>query len=366
MRHEQVNKGQVELRGVSKSYGSVDALIDATLTVRADESVAILGPSGSGKSTMLGILAGFIEADAGDVLFDGHRMNDVPTHKRDIGMVFQRYALFPNQTVFENLAFPLRIRNRPDVEIRRSVTEILELVGLSQHCERYPAALSGGQAQRVALARALVFTPRVLLMDEPLGALDRQLRTGLQVEIRRIQRSAGVPSIYVTHDQEEAMHLADRIVLIHEGRIVADDNPKSLYHHPRTVWSARFLGSACILEVQCTGSETGDRIAVAGTGAEGVCTDVHGLGASEGVLGLVLRPEEGRVMNEEEKPEEGVTVEGTVLLSAFLGARQSVILRCLDGTEISVEISGRDAAPEQGARIRCFWPAHAAAVAELS
>lgn len=361
-----MNRSQVELRGVSKSYGSVNALIDANLTVHADESVAILGPSGSGKSTLLGILAGFIEADSGDVLFHGNRMNDVPTHKRDIGMVFQRYALFPNQTVFENLAFPLKIRNRPEEKVRRSVTEILELVGLSQHGDRYPAALSGGQAQRVALARALVFTPRVLLMDEPLGALDRQLRTGLQVEIRRIQRTANVPSIYVTHDQEEAMHLADRIVLIHEGRIVADDSPRSLYHHPKTVWSARFLGSACVLEVHSTGHQSDDRIKVTGDGAKGVCTDAHELGASAGLLGLVLRPEEGRVLKDGETPEDGVTVEGTVILSTFLGARQSVILRCLDGTEISVEISGRDTAPEQGVRIRCFWPADAAVVAELS
>tara|TARA_X000001036_G_scaffold285528_2_gene265270 strand:- start:652 stop:1758 length:1107 start_codon:yes stop_codon:yes gene_type:complete len=358
--------GQVELRNVSKSYGSVKALIGANLKVRRDESVAILGPSGSGKSTLLGILAGFIEADGGDVLFGTSLVNTVPTHKRDVGMVFQRYALFPNQTVFENLAFPLMIRKRPEDEIKRQVEKTLDLVGLSQLADRYPGALSGGQAQRVALARSLVFTPRVLLMDEPLGALDRQLRTGLQVEMRRIQQAAGVPSIYVTHDQEEAMHLADRIILIHEGRIVADSSPQELYQYPRSVWSANFLGSACIFRIDETKVQSDKTIVVSGEGASGTATDTYMLGANSTPLGLVLRPEDGRLINGQDVADsgKGVIVEGEVILTTFLGARQSILIRGANGKSLNIEISGRDIAPEIGARVQCFWPTKVAVVAE--
>jgi putative spermidine/putrescine transport system ATP-binding protein len=357
--------GRVELRGVAKSYGSVRALIDADLVVRPDESVAILGPSGSGKSTLLGVLAGFIEADRGDVMFGDIRMNDVPTHKRGVGMVFQRYALFPNQTVFENLAFPLKLRKVPAAEIERRVNGTLDLVGLASLGGRYPAALSGGQAQRVALARALVFTPRVLLMDEPLGALDRQLRAGLQVEIRRIQQSAGVPSIYVTHDQEEAMHLADRIVLIHGGRIVADSTPRALYQYPRTVWSANFLGSACILPVDRATTRADGMVAVSAGPAAGIAHDPHELAGTGKRLGLVLRPEEGRPSGGAgEDGTTGIVVDGAVVLTTFLGARQRVLVRCPNGAEVSVEISGRDDTPASGSWVRCLWPAGTAVIAE--
>lgn len=366
MHRAEVEDNHVRLRCVSKAYGSVHALIDTDLTVRSDESVAILGPSGSGKSTMLGILAGFIEADSGDVYFGSTRMNDVPTHKRGIGMVFQRYALFPNQTVFENLAFPLKIRRLPASEIERKVTEALHLVGLSKMSNRHPAALSGGQAQRVALARALVFTPRVLLMDEPLGALDRQLRAGLQVEMRRIQRSAGVPSIYVTHDQEEAMHLADRLVLIRDGRIIADSSPRTLYQFPRTLWEANFLGSASTRPIDSYRTRSQGRVAVAAGSATGIATDVHGLAKENAPLGLVLRPEEGRLVNaDDQRAEDGVTIEGNVVLVTFLGARQKLLIRSDDGTEVSLEVSGRDTIPDQGARVRCFWSAETAVVAAI-
>lgn len=355
----------VALRGVAKSYGAINALAAVDLTVRSDESVAILGPSGSGKSTLLGILAGFIQPDRGDVMFGDMRMNDVPTHKREIGMVFQRYALFPNHTVYDNLAFPLRIRKLAAAEIEKRVAGALDLVGLSDYGSRYPAALSGGQAQRVALARALVFTPRMLLMDEPLGALDRQLRTGLQAEIRRIQQASGVPSVYVTHDQEEAMYLADRIVLIHHGRIVADSSPKILYQFPRTVWSANFLGSACVLDVDRAVRRADGLVEVDGDCANGVAEDPHELAGSGKKLGLVLRPEDGRLIDQAgDTDNSGILVEGTVVLTTFLGARHQVLFRCAQGTEVTVELPGREGAPATGSRVRCLWPARTATLAE--
>ena len=211
--------GSLELRDLCKSYGDVHAVDHVSLTVAAGEFVTLLGPSGSGKTTTLGMIAGLAKPSSGGILLDGKRLDPLPPYKRDLGVVFQNYALFPHMTVARNVAFPLEMRRLPKSEIAGRVARVLEQVGLDRHGDRYPKQLSGGQQQRVALARAMVFEPRILLMDEPLGALDRKLREQMQVEIMRLHRETGVSVVYVTHDQDEALMMSDRIAVFNHGRI---------------------------------------------------------------------------------------------------------------------------------------------------
>ncbi len=239
---------QVEVIGANKRYGTVAALDDVSLKFVDGEFFGLLGPSGSGKTTLLRSIAGFIELDSGQVLLDGEDIGPIPVHKRDIGMVFQNYALFPHMTVFDNVAFGLSVRKMPAGEIKQRVDEILGLVRLAGLQERKPKQLSGGQQQRVALARALVTRPKVLLLDEPLGALDKHLREEMQVELRRIQREVGITTIFVTHDQEEAMTLSDRIAIMSQGKIEQLGAPLEVYEHPTNRFAAGFLGVANFLE----------------------------------------------------------------------------------------------------------------------
>jgi putative spermidine/putrescine transport system ATP-binding protein len=205
--------GALELLNLHKNYGPVQAVGDVSLAIAAGEFVTLLGPSGSGKTTTLSMIAGLTEPTSGSILLDGRPLDPLPPYRRDIGVVFQDYALFPHMTVARNVAFPLEMRRKPRAEVSRSVARALAQVGLSQYGERYPRQLSGGQQQRVALARAMVFEPRLLLMDEPLGALDRKLREQMQVEIMRLHRELGVSIVYVTHDQDEALMMSDRIAV---------------------------------------------------------------------------------------------------------------------------------------------------------
>jgi spermidine/putrescine ABC transporter ATP-binding subunit len=239
---------QVEVIGVQKRYGVLAALDNVSLKFVDGEFFGLLGPSGSGKTTLLRAIAGFIELDQGQVLLDGEDIGPIPVHRRDIGMVFQNYALFPHMTVFDNVAFGLSVRKLASDEIKRRVDEILGLVRLGGLQARKPKQLSGGQQQRVALARALVTRPKVLLLDEPLGALDKHLREEMQVELRRIQREVGITTIFVTHDQEEAMTLSDRIAIMNQGGIVQLGAPLEVYEHPSNRFAAGFLGAANFLE----------------------------------------------------------------------------------------------------------------------
>src|SRR5258708_7968676 len=238
----------LELRNLSKAFGGVRAVDDISLDVPAGAFVSLLGPSGSGKTTTLNLIAGFLTADAGDILLDGRSVADVPSHKRNIGMVFQSYSLFPHMTVAENVAFPLRMRTKLSrQEARQRVAEMLALVQLSHLSARYPRQLSGGQQQRVAMARALVSHPRLLLMDEPLGALDKKLREQMQVEIKRIHRSVGTTVIYVTHDQTEALTMSDLVVVMHQALLVHVGSPRVLYEAPANLFVADFLGDSNLL-----------------------------------------------------------------------------------------------------------------------
>ncbi|OZI38182.1 ABC transporter ATP-binding protein [Bordetella genomosp. 10] len=238
---------ELALTGIHKRYGNAVALPEVDLTVARGEFCTLLGASGSGKTTLLKIIAGFESPDAGAVQIGGRDVTHMPISERNIGMVFQNYALFPHMSVFENVAFALRMRRLNADDIRRRVLEALDLVSLTALQDRKPGALSGGQQQRVALARALVFTPDILLMDEPLGALDKNLRQAIQLQLRRLHQDLGLTVVFVTHDQEEAMNLSDRIVILEQGRIVEAGTPETLYRRPASAFVAGFLGECNFL-----------------------------------------------------------------------------------------------------------------------
>ncbi len=245
------------LTAVSKHFGDVLAVNNVSLTVEKGEFVSLLGPSGCGKSTLLRIVAGFEPPDAGSILLDGADVTHVPPHRRPVNLVFQSYALFPHLNVYENVAFGLRRKRMPRGEISQLVEQFLDLVSLRELSARYPAQLSGGQQQRVALARALVNRPKVLLLDEPLAALDLKLRKRMQLELKSLQRELGISFIYVTHDQEEALALSDRIAVMNHGRVLQFGGAREVYDNPRSEFVAKFLGEANILrgEVHRSGAE---------------------------------------------------------------------------------------------------------------
>jgi putative spermidine/putrescine transport system ATP-binding protein len=239
----------LSLQHLKKDYGgAVLAVDDVSLSIEKGEFVTFLGPSGSGKTTTLMMIAGFERASGGEIMLSGRSIDPIPPHRRNIGVVFQNYALFPHMSVAKNVGFPLRMRRVPKAKIATRVGRILEIVGLSAHAEAEPRRLSGGQQQRVALARALVFEPDVLLLDEPLGALDKNLREQMQLEIRRIHNELGVTTIYVTHDQTEAMTMSDRIAVFNRGQIEQVDVPLKLYHAPATAFVAGFVGDNNVLD----------------------------------------------------------------------------------------------------------------------
>jgi spermidine/putrescine ABC transporter ATP-binding subunit len=247
----------LEVRSVAKNFGTVAALRDISLTLERGEFLTMLGPSGSGKTTTLRIIAGFLRPDGGEVFINGTNVVDIPPHRRNIGMVFQDYALFPHMTVRDNVAFPLEARGIKPAERRTQADEMLEIVGLGTFGDRHPRQLSGGQQQRVALARALVFKPDLVLLDEPLAALDKKLRGSMQLEIMRIVRQLGTTVISVTHDQEEALVMSDRIAVFDHGRLAQVGSPRELYERPASEFVADFVGEANLLRACVGRSEKG-------------------------------------------------------------------------------------------------------------
>ncbi|HWA28805.1 MAG TPA: ABC transporter ATP-binding protein [Lacunisphaera sp.] len=237
----------IELRGVTKRFGGFTAVNNVSLTVNAGEFLTLLGPSGCGKTTLLRLLAGFETPDEGAVLLDGEDVSHVPPYRRSVNQVFQSYALFPHLSVHDNVSFGLRMKNVPAAEAEERVREALATVSLAEQAEKRPHQMSGGQRQRVALARAIVCRPKVLLLDEPLSALDAKLRHGMQLELKRLQRKLGLTFLFVTHDQEEALTMSDRIAIINQGRIEQLGNASDIYHRPRTPFAADFIGQANLL-----------------------------------------------------------------------------------------------------------------------
>ncbi|MDB6051254.1 MAG: spermidine/putrescine transporter ATP-binding protein [Pseudomonas sp.] len=290
-----LNDVLVSFRGVQKSYDGENLIVkDLNLEIRKGEFLTLLGPSGSGKTTSLMMLAGFETPTAGEIQLAGRSINNVPPHKRDIGMVFQNYALFPHMTVSENLAFPLSVRGLNKSDLADRVKRSLSMVQLDPFAHRYPAQLSGGQQQRVALARALVFEPQLVLMDEPLGALDKQLREHMQMEIKHLHQRLGVTVVYVTHDQGEALTMSDRVAVFHQGEIQQIAPPRTLYEEPKNTFVANFIGENNRLNGNLI-SRTGDRCIVAlarGEKVEALAVNVGEIGAP---VTLSIRPERVRV-----------------------------------------------------------------------
>ena len=289
----EANAGEVlvSFRGVQKSYDGETLIVkDLNVDIRKGEFLTLLGPSGSGKTTSLMMLAGFETPTAGEIQLGGRSINHVPPHKRDIGMVFQNYALFPHMTVAENLAFPLSVRKLTRAAITEKVKNALGMVQLDAYAQRYPAQLSGGQQQRVALARALVFEPQLVLMDEPLGALDKQLREHMQMEIKHLHQRLGVTVVYVTHDQGEALTMSDRVAVFHQGEIQQIAPPRELYEEPRNTFVANFIGENNRLTGRLL-SHTGQRCVVRLPGGEQVEALAVNVGQAGDDVTLSIRPE---------------------------------------------------------------------------
>lgn len=314
----------LSIRGAAKSFGETAVLRDIDLDVQEGEFISLLGPSGCGKTTTLNIVAGFITPDKGDVVIGGRRVNDVPVHLRDLGMVFQGHALFPHMNCFDNVAFGLRMRKQGDAQIRSQVNETLALVHLDGFEQRFPRELSGGQQQRVGLARALVVKPRVLLLDEPLSNLDAKLRRAMQVELRAIHTKVRTTMIYVTHDQEEALTLSDRIAVMQGGRIEQIDTPEGIYLRPRTRFVADFIGSTSFVEGKVIAvSRGGIEVEIDGAHHVQVATDrAVELGS---VVQLGVRADRIRLASAEPAAMQGRGLAGTVVDRVFAGSSYRVI-----------------------------------------
>ncbi|HSB77548.1 MAG TPA: ABC transporter ATP-binding protein, partial [Candidatus Methylomirabilis sp.] len=320
----------LELRNLEKTFGAVRAVNDISLRIERGEFVTLLGPSGCGKTTTLRMVAGLEQPTAGSIIIQGQRVEGVPAYRRNVNTVFQNYALFPHMTVFDNVAFGLTVKRHARDEIRRRVEEILARIKLPGFAGRRPFQLSGGQQQRVALARALVNNPAILLLDEPLGALDLKLRKEMQLELKRIQRDVGITFVYVTHDQEEALTLSDRIVIMSHGRIEQIGTPIEVYQRPRTRFVADFVGVSNFIQgtVQAT-RETGVTVAVGTLGA--VCApSSEALPAGAPVL-LCVRPESLVLARERAECREN-TLEATIEEMIYLGPIVQVVVRLKDGT----------------------------------
>jgi putative spermidine/putrescine transport system ATP-binding protein len=330
----------ISLQKLSKTYaGGAVGVSDVSLDIMRGTFVSLLGPSGSGKTTTLMMLAGFEEPDSGRVVIEGHDMAGVPPYERNLGMVFQNYALFPHMTVGDNISFPLEVRGRSRAERAAAVDRALALVQLDGYAGRYPRQLSGGQQQRVALARALVYDPPVLLMDEPLGALDKKLRRHMQVELKALQRKLGITVVYVTHDQEEAMSMSDVIAVMHGGAVAQFGSPADLYARPRSVFVADFLGETNFLDAR--------QLATAGYDpahlplAAGRPADLYS-----------LRPEAIRLVGAESAP-----VVASVANRVFLGDCERIEVTLAGGTRLWLRAQAdSSAAPvTEGQKVGLAW-----------
>jgi spermidine/putrescine transport system ATP-binding protein len=344
-------RNAIELRGIRKTYGSDTALATMDLDIRDGEFFCLLGPSGCGKTTTLNIIGGFVEPSSGIVRIGAADVTKLPPNRRPVNTVFQSYALFPHLTVIDNVAFGLRMARIPKTERRAQAQAALDLVGLTTFSERAVSQLSGGQAQRVAIARALVNKPKVLLLDEPLGALDLKLRKRLQTELSIIQRQVGTTFVFVTHDQEEAMALADRIAIMNDGRIEQIGTPEEIYRHPISRFAADFIGESNILH----GHRLGDAFILENNTPVPLPHNAPG-----SVTSLVVRPEALRV-------DPSGFLAATVLSHAYLGSTSRLVME-LENTDMRVtstlndhDLSALNGGPlEPGQRVRLSWSQHAA------
>ncbi len=338
--------------GLSKSYGAVTALKPTDLQVAAGELMTILGPSGSGKTTLLQIVCGLAEPTAGRLFIDGKDQTHTPVHRRHIGVVFQNYALFPHLTVEENVSFPLQMRRLAAADLRRRVADALEMVGLGAMRARFPRELSGGQQQRVALARCFVYRPSLILMDEPLGALDRKLRETMQIEIKRLHRDTGATILFVTHDQEEALALSDRICLMNDGRVAQVGSPQEIYEQPCSSFVAGFIGLSNALRGRI--GATGDRLETP-DGAFAIPPPMRALAAPGQEATLVVRPE-----HVELGEPAADRVSGTVVETVYAGAETRVFVALASGAVVTLRWPAGQRAVALGETVSVGWPAQRA------
>ena len=316
----------IEFKNIRKSFGDKCVLDDVSLSIRQGEFVTILGPSGCGKTTLLRILAGFGSADSGDVLINGENITDVPPHLRPVNTVFQRYALFPHLDVYENIAFGLKLQKTPVDEIDKKVRKVLKMVSMTDYEDRDVESLSGGQQQRVAIARAIVNQPKVLLLDEPLAALDLKMRKDMQIELKEMHRKLGITFVYVTHDQEEALTLSDTIVVMNEGKIQQIGTPTDIYNEPQNSFVADFIGESNILN----GRMVKDKL-VEFVGHEFECVD-EGFGEDVAV-DVVVRPEDIYIMNRID----GAELSGKVKSCTFKGVHYEMFVDTDKGYELMIQ-----------------------------
>ena len=325
---------EIEIRGISKKYKNVKVLEDVNLKINQGDFLTILGPSGAGKTTLLKMIAGFEQPESGEIYVDGEDILKKPVHKRNIGMLFQNYALFPHMTVRENIAYPLKIRKMKKQDIEEKVLEILKYIQLEKFAERYPRQLSGGQQQRVALGRAIVFKPRVLLLDEPLGALDKQLRKQMQLEIKRMHEDMGLTTISVTHDQEEALTMSTKVCVMKNGMIAQVSTPERIYSKPKNVFVATFIGEANIINTKVKDSK-GDLRCVELFGKD-VWVEKGPYYLEKNVeTSVVIRPEKIHLVNEEY---DGLKFGGLVQETIYIGDILKIKMRMDNGDTVDLKI----------------------------
>jgi spermidine/putrescine ABC transporter ATP-binding subunit len=358
----------VELRHIAKSFAAgMAAVDDLSLELESGELISLLGPSGCGKTTTLRIIGGFISPDAGRVFLKGRDVTDLPPEKRDVGMVFQSYALFPHMTVARNVSYGLRMRRIPAAEANRRVAEALELVRLTGLADRYPAQLSGGQQQRVALARAIVIRPSVLLLDEPLSNLDAKLRQGMRFEIRQLQRRLGITTLFVTHDQEEALTLSDRVAVMNQGRIAQIGTPQDIYRNPRSLFIAEFIGEVNLIEGVIAFADTcGIKLTMA-AGWEAFASAGADVNVGSRAV-IAVRPENVHVFELDDATSQQFAnrAAGVIEATTYLGPSTILHIRLTGGALVQArrnndELASRNAelAVEPGDRVFVCWHASA-------
>ncbi len=340
----------VEIEGVNKIYGSNHVVKDLNLSIEEGEFLTLLGSSGCGKTTTLRMIAGFEEPTSGTIMVEGERVEEKEPFERNVNTVFQSYALFPHKTIYDNIAYGLKMKKVPKAEIRERVTEMMEMVQLSGFEKRYPSQLSGGQKQRVAIARALINRPRVLLLDEPLGALDLKLRKQMQLELKRLQKKLNITFIYVTHDQEEALTMSDRIAVMHDGIIDQLASPTEIYEHPATKFVATFIGETNIYDGCITRIEDGIAAMTLENGAVSVkCPEDFSLLE---YATISVRPEK---MKFAASPVEGFELEAQVKDYIYVGSVLKCIVSLPNGNELKIErLAGQDL-PPIGSKCYPYW-----------
>lgn len=350
-----MNETSLELQNIAKYFGQLAALNDVSLAVSNGEFLTLLGPSGCGKTTLLRILTGYLQPDSGRVIVAGKDVTETPPHKRNMGMVFQSFALFPHLSVNDNIAFPLKIRHVPASEQKKLVDEALRMVHLETHAQSFPRQLSGGQQQRVGLARAIVFRPSILLLDEPLSNLDANLREEMRAEINQVTRRLGIASVYVTHDQQEALALSDRIAVMNHGKVIQVGTPDEIYNTPRTRFVADFIGHSNCFTVRVDGGS-------------GTIDGVEGSLATEGFRNLsgptsvFVHPGDVQLSSETRQGKNGLHC--TVVDAAFLGDRVEYVLELVPGVRLKVHNTGGRGLFSPGSRIWATFPSDKMVVVE--